>query len=74
MEIVLWKYNEYENIKKMVDWCWDNLEFNNCPDSWLDTEIVDIVNGCRGTAHTKDGNLITYTKIRMMFETDNDDE
>ena len=54
--------------KELIDWCWENLMFDNCPKTWENTYIVDIINGYKGTCRKHDGTLITYTKIRTMFE------
>ena len=40
--------------KELIDWCWDNLEFYDSPDTWEDTYIVDIINGYYSFCHTKD--------------------
>lgn len=57
------------NKEELIEWCWLNLEFYNCPESWEDTYIIDILNGYNGTCYTKDGKVITYSRIRSMFET-----
>lgn len=55
-------------MKKLIEWCWLNLEFYNNPESWEDTYIIDILNGYNGTCYTKDGKVITYSQIRGMFK------
>ena len=59
---------------ELINWCWENLEFNNCPDDWTDTYIVDILNGYNNTCHTKSGKSLSYAKIRSMFCECSDDE
>mgnify|MGYP004479780981 CR=1 FL=1 len=58
------------NKEKLIEWCWDNLEFYNCPESWEDTYIVDILNGYNGDARMKNGTLLRYYQIRDMFRED----
>lgn len=60
------------NKEKLVEWCWENLEFNNNPETWEDTYIVDILNNCNGDCHTKEGKALSYNKIRNMFYEDED--
>ena len=55
------------NEEKLINWCWENLEFSNCPENWEDTEIIDILNGYMGTIRDKKGNLLSYGQIRNMF-------
>lgn len=54
--------------KELIDWAWSNLQFYNSPESWEDTYITDILEGYKGTCYTNDGKVITYEKIRSMFE------
>jgi len=61
------------NKKKLIDWSWENLEFYNCPETWEDTYIIDILNGYNGNCCTKDGEALSYSKIRTMF-TEDDEE
>lgn len=60
--------------ESLIEWCWLNLAFNNSPNDWTDTYIIDIVNGYEGTAHTQDGDIITYSKIRTIFTKERTDE
>lgn len=60
--------------KKLIEWCLDNLEFNNNADNWEDTCIIDIINGYSGSCHTKEGKIITYQQIRDMFEEEEEEE
>lgn len=64
------------NEEKLIEWCWENLNFSNNPNSWEETFITDILNGYNGDCHTSDGKAITYRKIREMFteEDEEDDE
>ena len=52
----------------LIMWAWNNLEFYNCPESWEDTYIIDILNGYNGTCHDVNGKVYSYSKIRAMFE------
>ena len=54
-------------VKKLIEWCWENLEFYNSPDNWKDTYIVDIINNYKGYCYTKNGKKLTYNEIRNMF-------
>ncbi len=54
--------------KELIDWCWENLEFYNSPETWEDTYIVDILNGYRCLCKTKEGKTISFSQIRTMFE------
>lgn len=56
------------NKEKLINWCWYNLEFYNCPESWEDTYIIDILNGYNGSCYNHDGKVFTYSSIRSMFE------
>lgn len=59
-----------EILKKneLVDWCWEHLEFNNCPENWTETYIVDILEGYKGQALRSDtGEWISYSTIRENF-------
>lgn len=60
------EYKDY--IEELVNWCWLNLQFNNCPESWEDTFIIDIIKGYQGNCHTHDGKFYTYKQIRDMFK------
>lgn len=60
--------------EKIIEWCIQNLEFNNNPESWEDTYIIDIINGYNGTCYTKNGKIMTYSKIRNMFDNENSEE
>lgn len=60
--------------KKLINWCLENLEFNNNAESWEDTYIVDIIKGYDGTCYTKDGKIMTYNKIRNMFDNEREEE
>lgn len=53
--------------ENLIEWCFENLEFTNCPNDWTKTYIVDILNGYQGTCHSKDGKVYTYSQIRNMF-------
>ena len=53
---------------KLITWAWNNLEFYNCPESWEETYIIDILNGYNGTCHDVNGKVYSYSKIRAMFE------
>lgn len=53
---------------ELIEWCWFNLAFDNCPNSWEDTYIEDILNGYRGTCHNHEGKVLSYSDIRNMFE------
>ena len=55
------------NKEKLIEWAWNNLEFTNCPETWEDTYIIDILNGYNGNCHTVEGKTLTYDKIRTMF-------
>lgn len=54
--------------KELIEWAWLNLQFNNSPFDWRETFIEDIINGYKGQCYTNDGKVITYAKIRSMFE------
>lgn len=54
--------------EELIEWCWVNLQFDNCPESWKDTYIVDILNGYQGNCHNHDGKAYKYSEIRNMFE------
>ena len=41
--------------EELIEWCWVNLQFDNCPESWEDTYIADILNGYQGNCHNHDG-------------------
>lgn len=56
------------NEQKLIKWCWENLRFYNCPTTWEDTYIIDILNGYNGTCYNHEGRAYTYSKIRSMFE------
>ena len=56
--------------EKLIKWCWENLQFYNAPKNWEDTYIIDILSSYNGTCHKVDGTIITYSKIRSMFEED----
>lgn len=56
-----------ENELKLIEWCWNNLQFHNCPDTWEDTYIVDILNGCTGFCHDYNGKAYKFSDIRFMF-------
>ena len=58
------------NKEKLIEWCWDNLQFSNCSDNWEETEIVDILNGYNGDVLMKNGSHIKYYQIRDMFRED----
>lgn len=60
------EYKDY--IEELVNWCWLNLEFDNCPDNWQDTFIIDIIKGYQGDCHTHDGKAYTYHEIRNMIK------
>lgn len=62
------------NKEKLIEWCWTHLQFNNCPENWEDTYIIDILNGYNGDCHDNKGNALTYRKIRAMFEEPEEDE
>lgn len=55
-------------MRELIDWAWLNLHFYNSPESWEETYIVDILNGYKGICYTNDGKVITYEKVRSMFE------
>lgn len=55
------------NVEKLIDWCWCNLEFDNCPENWQETYIEDIINGYNGNCHTVKGKSLSYSDIRLMF-------
>ena len=56
------------NKEKLIEWCWNNLEFYNAPENWEETYIIDILNGYNGTALKNDGSeWLTYSHIREMF-------
>lgn len=55
------------NKDALIEWTWINLEFTNCPDTWEDTYIVDIINGYNGNCHTNEGKALTYSEVRSMF-------
>lgn len=58
-----------EVLKKdeLIEWCWNNLEFYNAPETWEDTYITDILEGKSGMCLTTDEKWIKYSKIREMF-------
>lgn len=56
------------NKNKLITWAWNNLRFDNCPENWDETYIIDILNGYDGVCHDVDGNIYSYSKIRAMFE------
>ena len=60
------EYKDY--IEELVNWCWLNLEFDNCPDNWQDTFIIDIIKGYQGDCHTHDGKTYSYNEIRDMIK------
>ena len=62
------------NKEDLIEWCWENLKFDNCPDSWEETCILDILNNYNGNCHTHDGKVYSYRQIRRMFEVDEDDD
>ena len=51
----------------LIDWCWCNIQFNNTPETWQDTCVVDILNGYNGSCHDNNGYAHTYQDIRNMF-------
>ncbi len=53
--------------KQLIDWCWDNLKFNNDPETWLDTYIVDILDGYAGKCQDINGKEYDYYQIRELF-------
>lgn len=62
------------NKEKLIEWAWTNLEFTNCPENWEDSYITDIIAGYQGSCHTNEGKVITYSKIRLMFEESEEEE
>ena len=60
------EYKDY--IEELVNWCWLNLEFDNCPDNWQDTFIIDIIKGYQGNCHTHEGKAYSYQDIRDMIK------
>lgn len=60
------EYKDY--FEELVNWCWINLQFDNCPESWNDTYIVDILNGYQGNCHDHEGKAYSYEQIRDMFK------
>ena len=60
------EYNDY--IEELVNWCWLNLQFDNCPETWQDTYIIDIIKGYQGNCYTHDGKAYTYREIRDMIK------
>ena len=58
------------NEKNLIEWCWTNLRFDNCPENWEDTYIIDILNGYQGTCYNFAGNIFTYADIRAEFTED----
>lgn len=60
------------NKQDLIDWCWLNLEFDNDPETWEDTYIIDILSGYNGYCYIN-GKRLSYGRIRMMF-TDYDEE
>lgn len=58
------------NKEKLINWCWENLKFNNNPESWEDTYIVDILNGYNGACYDYDGCIWKYSAIRSMFNSE----
>lgn len=55
------------DVKKLIEWCWNNLSFDNDPETWRNTYIIDILNGYNGDCHGKDGKAYRYQEIRNMF-------
>lgn len=64
------------NLKReeLIEWCWENLQFDNDPETWEDTYIIDILENYQGTARKADGKLLSYSDIRVMFQEDDDEE
>lgn len=62
------------NKEKLIEWGWTNLSFNNCPENWEETYIVDILNGYNGDCHTNDGKAYRYSQIRAMFDESEESE
>ena len=60
------EYKDY--IEELVNWCWLNLEFDNCPNNWQDTFIIDIIKGYQGNCHTHEGKAYSYQDIRDMIK------
>lgn len=64
------------NLRKeeLIEWCWEHLQFDNCPEAWEDTYIVDILNGYNNDCHTTDGKSISYSSIRFMFQKNEEED
>ena len=61
------------NKEKLIEWAWLNLEFTNCPETWEDTYIIDILNGYNNNCHDVYGHALTYSEIRSMFYEEEED-
>lgn len=55
------------NKQDLINWCWENLQFNNDPENWKDTFIIDIINGYNGICYDKEGSPYWYYEIRNLF-------
>lgn len=62
------------NKDELIEWCESNLRFDNTDDVYAENVISDILEGYDGQIQKKNGSVISYSCIRLMFEEDELDE